>query len=100
MPNNNQNKDWTKDYGGHFPGSHKVYEQKELSNGTSIQVPKREVLLSGKEAPLRVYDTSGPLGIDPRLGLPSLRKEWIRKRGDIEFCERVISLHPQKTPDG
>ncbi len=98
MPNNNQNKDWTKDYGGHFPGSQKVYEQKELVNGTLLHVPKREILLSGKEAPFRVYDTSGPLGIDPKQGLPSLRKEWIRNRGDIEFCERIISLNPTKTP--
>lgn len=98
MPNQSQNKDWSKNYGGHFPGSQKVYESKSLTDGTSIEVPKREISLSGKEAPLRVYDTSGPLGIDPRQGLPALRKDWIQKRGDIETCERVISLDPNKTP--
>ena len=98
MPNNSQNKDWSTDYGGHFPGSQKVYETKTIADGTKVDVPKREILLSGKEAPLRVYDTSGPLGLDPRQGLPALRKDWISKRGDVTHCERVISLDPQKTP--
>ena len=40
-------------------------------------------------APVRVYDTSGPWG-DPSLsgdvreGLPSLRRHWILSRGDVE----------------
>ena len=39
--------------------------------------------------PIRVYDCSGPWG-DPSFdgevteGLPALRQEWIRKRGDVE----------------
>ena len=54
---------------------------------------------AGKEEPLRVYDTSGPLGIDPREGLPSLRLEWIKSRGDVESVERMIPLNSDHTPD-
>jgi phosphomethylpyrimidine synthase len=40
-------------------------------------------------APVRVYDTSGPWGDpsvhgDVREGLPSLRRHWILERGDVE----------------
>ncbi len=37
----------------------------------------REITLAGNEAPLRVYDTSGPQGGDVREGLPALRQPWI-----------------------
>ena len=36
-------------------------------------MPLREVTLSGGEPPVRLYDTSGPQGHDPREGLPKLR---------------------------
>ena len=35
--------------------------------------PLREVALGGGEPPVRLYDTSGPQGHDPREGLPKLR---------------------------
>ena len=60
-----------------FPNSRKVYV--ERSGG--IRVPMREIQLSGGEAPLRVYDTSGPQGHDLAGGLPPLRADWIRERG-------------------
>ena len=66
-------------------------------NGTQIKVPMREISLAGKEEPLRVYDTSGPLGIDPREGLPALRLEWIKSRGDVESVERMILLNSDHT---
>ncbi|MBA2669823.1 MAG: phosphomethylpyrimidine synthase ThiC [Gemmatimonadetes bacterium] len=53
-----------------------------------LRVPMREISLSGGEAPLRVYDTSGPLGLDVRGGLPALRASWIVARGDVERTER------------
>ena len=56
-----------------FPSSVKV-EQGELG------VPVRRISLSGGEAPLDVYDTSGPEGIDPRAGLPKRRAEWVEAR--------------------
>jgi phosphomethylpyrimidine synthase len=48
-----------------------------------IQVPFREIVLTGDNPPVRLYDTSGPGG-DPEAGLPPLRAEWIIERGDVE----------------
>src|SRR5207244_2941228 len=49
--------------------------------------------------PLRVYDTSGPWGdpnvdVDVTCGLPPLRADWIRARGDVEDIEgrKVLPL--------
>ncbi|HET7425020.1 MAG TPA: phosphomethylpyrimidine synthase ThiC [Gemmatimonadales bacterium] len=63
-------------YGSAFPNSTKVY----LPGPRGIRVPMREIALSGGEPPLRVYDSSGPQGVEPREGLPKLRAEWIRER--------------------
>ncbi len=52
-----------------------------------VRVPMREVTLSGGEPPLRVYDTSGPHGRDVRQGLPRLREDWIRARGEYDEME-------------
>jgi phosphomethylpyrimidine synthase len=56
-----------------------------------LRVAMREIALepSANEAPLRVYDTSGPYSdpaqrIDIMAGLPELRAGWIRARGDVE----------------
>ena len=56
-----------------------------------LRVAMREISLepSSGEAPVRVYDTSGPYTdpealIDIAVGLPELRREWIRARGDVE----------------
>ena len=56
-----------------FPNSAKV-SQGELA------VPVRRIQLSGGEAPLDVYDTSGPEGVDPRDGLPKRRTDWVQAR--------------------
>ncbi len=71
------------DYGEAFPSSWRVYA--EGSHG--IRVPAREIRLSGGEPPLHVYDTSGPRGVDVRLGLPPLRRPWIERRGDVEVIQ-------------
>jgi phosphomethylpyrimidine synthase len=63
-----------------FPNSAKV----AVPGPHGMEVPFREIRLSGGEAPLRVYDTSGPQGHDVRAGLPALRAEWIRKRSVAE----------------
>ncbi len=70
-----------------------------------VRVPMREIALqptrdfSGRlieNEPVRVYDTSGPWGDpafhqDPRRGLPPLRTDWIRERGDVEpYTGRTI----------
>jgi phosphomethylpyrimidine synthase len=72
------------DYGTAFPASKKVH----VDGRHGIRVPMREISLSGGEPPLRVYDTSGPLGVDVREGLPPLRRDWIAARGGVETVER------------
>jgi phosphomethylpyrimidine synthase len=71
---------------GALPGSRKI-----VLNG----VPFREVPLSGGEAPVRLYDTSGPYtdpaaAIDIDKGVAPLRRDWILARGDVEeYVERA-----------
>jgi phosphomethylpyrimidine synthase len=72
------------DYGEAYPASRKVY----VDGPHGIRVPAREIALSGGEPPLRVYDTSGPLGGDVRQGLHPLREAWIRARGGVEEVSR------------
>lgn len=80
-----------------FSGSKKVYIE---GSRKDIQVPMREIELSpttgtfGNEEnpPVRVYDTSGPYtdptySVDIRKGLPPLRQNWIRERGNVEEYE-------------
>lgn len=77
-----------------FEGSKKVYVE---GSRPDILVPMREIALSpttgsfGDEenAPIRVYDTSGPytdpaFRVDITKGLPALRSPWIQERGDVE----------------
>ncbi|AYK62161.1 phosphomethylpyrimidine synthase ThiC [Bacillus subtilis] len=80
-----------------FSVSKKVYVE---GSSSDIQVPMREIALSpttgsfGEEenAPVRVYDTSGPY-TDPEVtiniqeGLKPLRQKWITERGDVEEYE-------------
>ncbi|MDM5231326.1 phosphomethylpyrimidine synthase ThiC [Lysinibacillus pakistanensis] len=84
-----------------FEGSKKVYVE---GSRPDILVPMREIALSPttgsfgeeKNAPVRVYDTSGPYTdpaykVDITRGLPALRSEWIRERGDVEeYIGRTI----------
>ncbi len=84
-----------------FPGSRKVFV---TGSRPDLRVPFREIRLSptggrfqaGDNAPLRLYDPSGPYtdaeaGTDIRRGLPPLRQSWILERGDVESYEgRVI----------
>jgi phosphomethylpyrimidine synthase len=77
-----------------FPASSKVYLP---GSQPDIRVPCREIKLTpttgrfGQEdnPPMRVYDTSGPytdntLEMNLGQGLPPLRQDWIRARGDVE----------------
>ena len=79
-----------------LPASQKIYV--ETDGEHKLRVPFREISLSPSNGfdgaielnePVRVYDTSGPW-TDPgeklsvREGLPALRLEWIRSRGDVE----------------
>jgi phosphomethylpyrimidine synthase len=80
------------DYGDAFPNSRKVY----VEGGPGIRVPMREITLSGGAPPLRVYDTSGPLGIDPRVGLPPLRRPWIVERDVVAGSARLPARPPAR----
>ena len=81
------------DYGDAFPASRKVY----VEGPGGLRVPMREISLSGGEPPLRVYDTSGPLGGDVREGLAPLRAEWVRARGDVESVARSYRPIPGRS---
>ena len=67
-------------YAEAFPNSTKVY----LEGPRGIRVPVREIALAGGEAPLQVYDPSGPQGFDVRRGLPAMRDPWIRARDVVD----------------
>ena len=84
------------DYGDAFPASAKVY----VEGPHGIRVPMREIRLSGGEPPLRVYDTSGPLGGDVRQGLAPLRAEWIQARGDVDRVAEPVGPWTDLIPQG
>ena len=82
-----------------LPASSRVYVEGAIH--TELRVPMREITLSPTKnfsgelepnAPVRVYDCSGPWG-DPEFegdsseGLPALRSSWIEKRGDVASYE-------------
>jgi phosphomethylpyrimidine synthase len=79
-----------------LPNSTKVFVPGEIH--LDIRVPMRQIEVTPTRtysgavepnAPVRVYDCSGPWG-DPNFagtveeGLPALREKWIRDRGDVE----------------
>src|SRR5215467_9324695 len=67
-----------------FPASEKVYVERD-----GMRVPVRRIHLEGGEPAFDVYDTSGPQGVDPHLGLPRLRKPWIDERLAAEPTDRA-----------
>src|SRR5262245_61430906 len=83
------------DYAAAFPSSRKVFV-----DGRGVRVPMREITLSGGEAPLRVYDTSGPQGFDVRDGLPLLRRDWILERGEVTSGPRTLPFTSREAPRG
>ena len=82
-----------------LPNSQRVYANGHVYE--DLRVPFREVTLNQTRrvdgtlednAPVRLYDTSGPWGdgavrCDVRKGLPALRAEWITQRDDVETYE-------------
>ncbi len=58
-----------------LPASEKIYVEQD-----GLRIPARRIHLSGGEAPLDVYDTSGPHNDDLHAGLPKLRQPWIEER--------------------
>ena len=82
-----------------FPNSTRVYIEGTIH--PEIRVPMREIRqdqtthsngVVEQNAPIRVYDCSGPWGDpcfegDVTQGLPPLRRDWIFKREDVEEYE-------------
>ncbi|MGE8248485.1 MAG: phosphomethylpyrimidine synthase ThiC, partial [Stenotrophomonas bentonitica] len=84
-----------------IPGSRKIHVPGSRSD---LQVPMREIVLTrtptlfgGEEnAPVTVYDTSGPYTdpnarIDLSVGLPPLRAGWVAERGDTDVLDGLSS---------
>ena len=84
-----------------LPSSRKIYV---LGSRPDIRVPMREITLTDtitdagteKNAPLTVYDTSGPYTdpeatIDITAGLSDIRTTWIEARGDTEILQQQSS---------
>ncbi|MFN3348493.1 phosphomethylpyrimidine synthase ThiC [Pseudorhodoplanes sp.] len=77
---------------GPLPASRKIHVAPEAA--PDLRVPLREIVLSeaSGEAPLPVYDTSGPytdanVTIDVEKGLPRTRIQWVKERGGVEEYE-------------
>ena len=81
------------------PSSYPASQKRYLSGARAdVRVPYREIALTAtrhgerveENPPLPVYDTSGPYTdtyqrIDLSRGLPHLRSNWIKERGDTEI---------------
>jgi phosphomethylpyrimidine synthase len=90
---------------GAFPASKKIYVQGKLHD---IKVAMREISVSPTRTKtfgieelqpnpsVTVYDTSGPYtdptaDIDIQKGLPRLREQWIKDRGDVAQLDGFTS---------
>ena len=96
-----------------YPNSKKIYVEGKLH---PIRVAMREIaqyptvtIENGKRietpnAPVTVYDTSGPftdpeIEIDINRGLPRIREEWIEKRDDTEVLDDITSEYGKARRD-
>ncbi|MET3037965.1 phosphomethylpyrimidine synthase ThiC [Chryseobacterium sp. NRRL B-14859] len=85
-----------------FPNSKKIYVEGQIH---PINVAMREIQLSPTKltngtlehnAPVTVYDTSGPYTdetaeIDIQKGLPRIREQWILDRNDVDILDGITS---------
>ncbi|WP_028102220.1 phosphomethylpyrimidine synthase ThiC [Pseudoduganella violaceinigra] len=76
-----------------LPNSRKIYIQ---GSRADLRVPMREISLSGENAPVTVYDTSGAYTdpearIDIRSGLGTPRAAWIAERNDTDVLDGPTS---------
>ncbi len=89
-----------------FPNSRKIYVQ---GSRADIRVPMREISVTDtrasrgaeKNAPVTVYDTSGPytdpqVSIDLRQGLADVRGRWVEERGDTEILRELTSEYGRR----
>ena len=89
-----------------IPGSRKTHV---VGSRPDLKVPMREVALADtplvfgaeKNAPVTLYDTSGPYTdadyrVDLTRGLPPLRAAWVAERGDVERLVQLSSEFGRK----
>ena len=89
-----------------FPNSQKVFEKKSIEVAPNdarltLQVPFREVQLSGGHPPVKLYDTSGPGSDDVRRGISQVREPWVdaqRRRGNVG-TQRWYARRKEITPE-
>ena len=96
-----------------YPNSKKIYVEGKLH---PIRVAMREITqyptvtiengerIETPNAPVTVYDTSGPftdpeIEIDINRGLPRIREEWIEKRDDTEVLNDITSEYGKARRD-
>ncbi len=94
-----------------YPGSRRIYVNGKLY--PQLRVAMREVAQEDSlfpdgstepNAPVRLYDCSGPWGDedfpgDVEKGIPALRREWIEARGDVQVAENgVLRGDPENPP--
>lgn len=97
-----------------FPNSEKVYMTGERFPFIKVgmrkvkQMPTVEIVdgerVFHKNPDVYIYDTSGAFGdaeanIDLKKGLPRLREEWIKARGDVEQLAEISSEYGRKRRD-
>jgi len=88
-----------------YPASSKIYVPGKLHN---IKVAMRQIALLDtvtikngvktieSNAPVVVYDTSGPYSdqiTDIKKGLPRMRQTWVEDRGDTELLKNFTSIY-------
>jgi len=76
---------------GPIRGSRKIYV--EGRDGVHVAMRAVDLEPSANELPVILYDTSGPYTdpnarIDIMAGLPEVRRDWIRSRGDVEEIDQ------------
>lgn len=97
-----------------FPNSEKVYMTGERFPFLKVgmrkvkQMPTVEIVdgerVFHENPDVYIYDTSGAFGdaeanIDLKKGLPRLREEWIKARGDVEQLAEISSEYGRKRRD-
>lgn len=97
-----------------FPNSEKVYMTGERFPFVKVgmrkvkQMPTVEIVdgerVFHENPDIYIYDTSGAFGdaeanIDLKKGLPRLREEWIKARGDVEQLTEISSEYGRKRRD-
>ena len=97
-----------------FPNSEKVYLHGKLNSDVKVGMRKVTLtptvdIVNGEKkvtpnAPVYIYDTSGPYGdanmqIDLKKGLPRLREQWITSRGDVERLPEISSKYGRQRRD-